>query len=219
MTIAIKKTVKIRINEIFYSIQGETTFSGLPTVFIRLTGCPLRCQYCDTAYAFHKGDYLTITEIMNQVAKYNPHYITVTGGEPLAQKSCYTLLSELCQKYETVSLETSGALCTAKVDPKVIKIIDVKTPGSGESSKNYLENFKHLSTKDQIKFVICSENDFNWSINFIAENKLPIKQIMFSPSINQMPIEKLADLILKCNIPIRLQTQLHKVIWGNTPGK
>ena len=192
---------------------------GLPTVFIRLTGCPLRCQYCDTAYAFSGGNKLSIEEILQQIAAYSPKFITVTGGEPLAQKNCLPLLTELCHRY-TVSLETSGALDICAVDPRVIKIVDVKTPGSLEANKNLYENFQYLSPHDQLKFVICNESDYVWSKQIIDKYQLAAKcHILFSPSYQQIELRNLADWIIRDNLPVRLQVQLHKYIWGDESGR
>lgn len=209
----------LRVTEIFYSIQGESTLVGLPTVFIRLTGCPLRCQYCDTSYAFTGGSKLTIEQILERVAEYSPKFITVTGGEPLAQKNCLSLLTELCNHY-TVSLETSGAIDIGEVDTRVIKIVDIKTPGSLEVNKNRYENFQFLLPHDQIKFVICNEEDYLWSKNIINQYQLDSYcNILFSPSHHEMKLRDLADWIVRDNLPVRLQTQLHKYIWGDEAGR
>lgn len=209
----------LRITEIFYSIQGESTFVGLPTVFIRLTGCPLRCQYCDTSYAFSGGEKLSLEQIMARVDAYAPKFVTVSGGEPLAQKNCLPLLSELCNRY-TVSLETSGAIDIAEVDPRVVKIVDVKTPASLEANKNLYENFQYLLPHDQLKFVICDEADYHWSKQIIEQHQLVEKcEILFSPSYQQLELKHLADWIVKDNLPVRLQMQLHKYIWGNEAGR
>lgn len=209
----------LRISEIFYSIQGESTSVGLPTVFIRLTGCPLRCQYCDTTYAFTGGNKYTLEDILQKTAAYSPKFITVTGGEPLAQPDCLLLLSRLCDEY-TVSLETSGALDISQVDTRVIKIVDVKTPGSLEADKNRYENFEFLSPQDQLKFVICSESDYHWSKKVIEDYQLFDRcHLLFSPSHTELSIRDLAEWILRDNLPVRLQMQLHKYIWGNEPGR
>jgi 7-carboxy-7-deazaguanine synthase len=211
---------KLRLTEIFFSLQGETKTVGLPTVFIRLTGCPLRCQYCDTAYAFHGGQWHELDAILAAVKKYNTRYVTVTGGEPLAQKACLTLLQHLCDAGYEVSLETSGALDVAPVDPRVVKIIDIKTPGSQEVSKNRWENLAHLLAHDQIKFVICDRADYEWSKTILLEHQLPDRcHILFSPSYQQVDPGQLADWILQDQLPVRLQIQLHKLLWGNVPGK
>lgn len=211
---------RLRITEIFYSLQGETKTVGIPTVFIRLTGCPLRCQYCDTTYAFQGGHWQTIVEILEQVANYNATHVTVTGGEPLAQKECLTLLSQLCDANYEVSLETSGALDVSKVDPRVIKVIDIKTPGSGEMQRNLFENIHHLLPHDQIKFVICDKEDYEWSKQIITQYRLINRyQILFSPSYEQLAAAQLADWILADRLKVRFQLQLHKVLWGDVHGK
>jgi len=213
-------TNQLRITEIFYSIQGESQTVGLPTVFIRLTGCPLRCGYCDTAYAFQGGKWMAFPEILEKVGSYNAQYITVTGGEPLAQKPCLALLKELCDTGYNVSLETSGALTLSGVDPRVIKVMDVKTPGSGESKKNMLSNFEHLSKQDQIKFVICDREDYLWSKAVIEKHHLEkCCEILMSPSFGKIELKALAEWILQDHLPVRLQLQLHKIIWGDEPGR
>ncbi len=210
----------LRITEIFYSLQGETRTVGLPTVFVRLTGCPLRCGYCDTAYAFHGGEWRGIADILKEVASYQPRYVTVTGGEPLAQKACLTLLSRLCDAYHEVSLETSGALDISQVDPRVIKVVDLKTPGSGEAGKNLYSNLAHLSSRDQIKFVLCDRADYQWAKDILSEYDLTSRcEVLFSPSHQQLNATALADWILADRLPVRLQIQLHKYLWGETPGK
>ena len=210
----------LKITELFYSLQGETRTAGLPTVFIRLTGCPLRCQYCDTAYAFSGGKNSSIDEILDSVKKYNTKYVTVTGGEPLAQKNCLSLLTQLCDRGYLVSLETSGALSIADVDRRVVKVVDIKTPGSLESSKNNFENIEYLLPHDQIKFVICNREDYDWSKKMMAQFRLTEKcEILFSPSYHQLSYQPLADWILADQLPVRFQTQLHKIIWGDVPGK
>jgi 7-carboxy-7-deazaguanine synthase len=214
------KAGRLRINEIFHSLQGEADAVGYPTVFVRLTGCPLRCQYCDTEYAFHHGDWVEIKAIIEKVQSYGSHHVCVTGGEPLAQPGCITLLDELCDAGFDVSLETSGALDVAAVDPRVSRVIDVKTPGSGEVARNRLENFRLLSPRDQLKFVICSREDYDWSRSFLKEHGLPERcRVLFSPSYNQLPPAQLADWILADRLPVRFQMQLHKVLWGDVPGK
>lgn len=212
-------TDRLKINEIFYSLQGESTLVGLPTIFIRLTGCPLRCHYCDTAYAFHAGNYLTIDQILEQIKDYQTPYVTVTGGEPLAQKSCLNLLSKLCDANYTVSLETSGAIDISDVDQRVIKILDLKTPGSGEEAKNHYPNLTKLTAQDQIKFVICDRDDYLWSKAMINDYQLTSHNILFSPSHQQMQLDQLAQWILDDQLPVRLQCQLHKIIWGDVAGR
>lgn len=210
----------LRLTEIFYSLQGETRTVGLPTVFVRLTGCPLRCQYCDTAYAFHGGTKHELDSILNEVKQYSPKYVTVTGGEPLAQKACLTLLQNLCDEGYEVSLETSGALDVSKVDPRVVKVVDIKTPGSGEVEKNLWENLTHLLPHDQVKFVICNIEDYEWSKQILTQYKLSDKcEILFSPSYGQIEPQILADLILQDKLTVRFQVQLHKVLWGDAKGK
>lgn len=210
----------LRITEIFFSLQGETRTVGLPTVFVRLTGCPLRCQYCDTAYAFHGGKRYEIADILAQVKQYNPRYVTVTGGEPLAQKACLPLLKALCDQGYEVSLETSGALDISSVDTRVIKVVDIKTPGSCEAEKNCWENIEHLQAHDQVKFVICDQVDYEWSKQILVEYRLPhLCEILFSPSYQQIKPGDLADWILRDQLPVRLQIQLHKYLWGDVPGR
>jgi 7-carboxy-7-deazaguanine synthase len=211
---------RLRISEIFFSLQGETRTVGLPTVFVRLTGCPLRCGYCDTAYAFQGGNWLDIDEILAQVASYGAHYVTVTGGEPLAQKSCLVLLKRLCDEGFEVSLETSGALDIAEVDPRVVKVVDVKTPGSLEVNKNRFENIDHLLPHDQVKFVICDREDYEWAKLILDKYKLDhLCEVLFSPSFGQQSPGELADWILHDRLPVRLQIQLHKFLWGDAQGR
>lgn len=210
----------LKITEIFYSLQGETTYSGLPTVFIRLTGCPLRCAYCDTAYAFSGGKNSAIDDILKTISTYKTKYVTVTGGEPLAQKNCLVLLKKLCDLNYCVSLETSGALDVSHVDPRVVKIVDVKTPGSTEASKNLFENFSFVTSRDQIKFVICDRADYDWAKQIIDQYHLTEKcELLFSPSAEQLSKSDLADWILQDQLPVRFQLQLHKQIWGDVRGK
>lgn len=210
----------LRITEIFYSLQGETRTVGLPTVFVRLTGCPLRCQYCDTAYAFSGGTQCSIDDVIAEVSKYKTHYVTVTGGEPLAQKACIPLLTRLCDAGYEVSLETSGALPVADVDPRVVKILDLKTPGSKEVDRNDWQNIAHLLPHDQVKFVICDEADYEWAKEMIQQHELPSRcQVLLSPSHQQLEPGVLADWILRDQLPVRLQIQLHKVLWGDAKGR
>lgn len=210
----------LRISEIFFSLQGETKTVGLPTVFVRLTGCPLRCQYCDTAYAFHGGKNHDIDAILAEVKKYQAHYVTVTGGEPLAQKACITLLTRLCDEGYEVSLETSGALSVAQVDMRVVKVLDIKTPGSGEVEKNRWENIPLLLPHDQVKFVICDQADYAWAKQVIEAHRLTqLCQVLLSPSHEQLPPGDLADWILQDQLPVRLQIQLHKYLWGDVRGR
>ena len=208
------------INEIFYSIQGETSRSGLPTYFIRLTGCPLRCTYCDTGYAFNAGSKMSFEEILSKLNRDTTKYITITGGEPLSQKNVQSLMKELCDLNYSVSLETSNAITIEDVDSRVSIILDIKTPGSQESDKNLISNYSKLKKSDELKFVICNQNDFEWAVDYIKKNNLSsICPIVFSPSYKQMPLSELADLILKNSLNVRLQTQLHKTIWGEVNGK
>jgi 7-carboxy-7-deazaguanine synthase len=214
------KSERLRINEIFHSLQGEADCVGFPTVFVRLTGCPLRCQYCDTEYAFHSGDWLDLDAILLKVREFNAKYVCVTGGEPLAQPNCLKLLERLCDAGYEVSLETSGALDVAAVDARVSRVIDVKTPASNEAARNRIENFGHLSPRDQLKFVICSRADYDWSKEFMRRHGLTERcRILFSPSYTQLSPTVLADWILADRLPVRFQVQLHKVLWGDVPGK
>jgi 7-carboxy-7-deazaguanine synthase len=214
------KSERLRINEIFHSLQGEADCVGFPTVFVRLTGCPLRCQYCDTEYAFHSGDWLDLDAILLKVRELDAKYVCVTGGEPLAQPNCLKLLERLCDAGYEVSLETSGALDVAAVDARVSRVIDVKTPASNEAARNRIENFAHLSPRDQLKFVICSRADYDWSREFIRAHGLTERcRILFSPSYTELSPTLLADWILADRLPVRFQMQLHKVLWGDVPGK
>ncbi|SDU14174.1 7-carboxy-7-deazaguanine synthase [Pseudomonas pohangensis] len=210
----------LRITEIFYSLQGETRTAGLPTVFVRLTGCPLRCQYCDTAYAFSGGELCTLQEILAQVATYQPRYVCVTGGEPLAQPNCIPLLQQLCDAGYQVSLETSGALDIAAVDPRVSRVLDLKTPDSQEVARNRYENIALLTAHDQVKFVICSRKDYDWAVSKLIEYRLEQRagEVLFSPSQHELPARQLADWIIADNLPVRLQLQLHKILWNDVPG-
>ena len=215
-----QKSERLRINEIFHSLQGEADAVGYPTVFVRLTGCPLRCQYCDTEYAFHAGDWLGLDTIIDKVRGYGAQHVCVTGGEPLAQPNCLKLLERLCDAGFQVSLETSGALDIAAVDARVSRVVDVKTPGSNEAARNRIENFPLLTLRDQLKFVICSREDYDWSKAFLQEHGLPGQcRILFSPSYEQVAPAALAEWILADRLPVRFQLQLHKVLWGDTPGK
>lgn len=210
----------LKITEIFYSLQGESSTVGLPTVFVRLTGCPLRCGYCDSEYAFYGGERLSIDDILTQVASYNPRYICVTGGEPLAQRDCLTLLTRLCDQGYQVSLETSGALPVDEVDARVVKVMDLKTPGSGESGRNRWENLPLLTRQDQIKFVICNREDYEWARFKLDEHQLHqrVGEVLLSPSFGQVAPLTLAEWILADNLPVRFQLQLHKLLWNDTPG-
>jgi len=210
----------LRISEIFYSLQGESKSVGMPTVFIRLTGCPLRCQYCDTSYAFSGGEMTSIADIIAQVAQYKTQYITVTGGEPLAQPACLELLKQLADKDYIVSLETSGALDVSQVDPRIVKVMDLKTPASAEESRNLYTNLPYLEAKDQLKFVICNAEDYAWSKDKLDEYQLDKQcEVLFSPSMGEQDPTELAEWILRDQLPVRFQLQLHKILWGNSPGK
>jgi 7-carboxy-7-deazaguanine synthase len=210
----------LRITEIFHSLQGESRSVGWPTVFVRLTGCPLRCHYCDTAYAFQGGEKRTLGQVLNEVARYGCRHVTVTGGEPLAQPSCLALLSRLCDAGHEVSLETSGALDVAGVDPRVIKVIDLKTPGSGECERNAFQNLDHLTAEDQVKFVICDRADYEWARQKLVEFDLSRRcEALFSPSFGQLPPADLAGWILEDRLAVRFQLQLHKILWGDVPGR
>ena len=210
----------LRITEIFFSLQGEARTSGLPTVFVRLTGCPLRCQYCDTAYAFSGGTMTSMEQVLEQVAGFGARYVTVTGGEPLAQSACLPLLVSLCDAGYQVSLETSGALDIAGVDPRVSIVLDLKTPGSAEVSRNLYANLALLANKDQVKFVICDRQDFSWASFKVREYELldRVGDVLFSPSVGQQDATELAEWILAERLPVRFQMQLHKILWGDKPG-
>jgi 7-carboxy-7-deazaguanine synthase len=210
---------QLRISEIFYSLQGETSRIGLPTVFIRLTGCPLRCVYCDTAYAFTGGNNMSLVDILGQVAKNATRYVTVTGGEPLAQKNCLPLLSALCDEGYQVSLETSGAIDISVVDARVMRVVDIKTPASGEVEKNRWENLPLITQHDEIKFVLGDEADYLWAKQIIQQHQLTDKcTVLFSPVHDGLNATHLAEWILRDNLPVRLQVQLHKILWDNVPG-
>jgi len=212
--------VPLRVNEIFFSLQGETSRIGLPTVFVRLTGCPLRCVYCDTDYAFREGETLSLSEILARVAEYGARYVTVTGGEPLAQKNCPALLHALCDAGYSVSLETGGALDICGVDPRVSRILDIKTPGSGEMEKNRWENLLCLTPLDEIKFVLCDEGDYLWARDVLQERGLGARcQVVFSPVWGRLEPARLAEWILRDRLPVRFQLQLHKLLWGEGRGR
>ncbi len=211
---------RLKITEIFHSLQGEADTVGIPTVFVRLTGCPLRCRYCDTAYAFHGGEWWETETILARVAEFGAHYVCVTGGEPLAQKNCLPLLRDLCDAGYRVSLETSGAMSLEEVDSRVVRVVDVKTPGSGEESRNRYEELARLQPQDLVKFVICGRDDYEWSRAKLRELGLAGRcTVLFSPSHEQLPARELADWILEDRLPVRFQIQLHKYLWGNVPGK
>lgn len=211
---------RLRITEVFLSLQGEARSIGLPTVFVRLTGCPLRCQYCDTAYAFHGGQWREIDAIVEEVAGHGVRHVCVTGGEPLAQKRCIGLLQRLCDAGFEVSLETSGALDIAEVDPRVSRVLDIKTPGSMESHRNLWSNLPLLTAHDQVKFVICSRADYEWAKDLVAEHGLGARcEVLFSPSFSQLQPRELADWIVSDRLPVRFQLQLHKILWDDAPGR
>jgi 7-carboxy-7-deazaguanine synthase len=210
----------LRITEIFYSLQGESSTVGIPTVFVRLTGCPLRCGYCDTAYAFTGGEKKSISDIIAEVESYGTRYVTVTGGEPLAQPSCLKLMTKLLDLGYVVSLETSGALDMSTVDPRTIKVMDLKTPSSGEVNKNLYQNIQYLTKNDQVKFVIGNDEDYDWSKRILAEHKLSEHcEVLFSPVMGQQNPTELANKILQDRLPVRFQIQLHKLLWDDVRGK
>lgn len=210
----------LRITEIFLSLQGESRSVGWPTVFVRLTGCPLRCGYCDTAYAFKGGESMTLEQVLERVAELGVKHVTVTGGEPLAQRECPVLLERLCDLGYQVSLETSGALDIAAVDPRVVKVMDLKTPSSGELSRNRYENIEHLLPHDQVKFVIGDQADYDWSCEQLRQHALAERcEVLFSPVAGQMPAAELADRVVADRLPVRFQIQLHKHLWGDSPGR
>ena len=209
----------LRITEIFHSLQGESRPAGYPTAFVRLTGCPLRCVYCDTSYAFQGGSRRTVPEVLEQISAFRVRHVCVTGGEPLAQPACLELLGALCDAGYAVSLETSGALDIAAVDARVMVVLDIKTPDSGESGRNLWANLARLKREDQIKFVICSRSDYDWSRSVLAERQLEQRcEVLFSPSWGQLPARDLAEWVLADRLPVRFQLQLHKYLWGDAPG-
>ena len=211
--------MKLKIHEIFYLLQGESSWVGLPTVFVRLTGCPMRCVYCDTAYAFNGGSNIEISDILLKVAEYGTQYVTVTGGEPLAQKDCLILLKDLCDAGYSVSLETGGAIDTSKVDSRVSVILDIKTPGSGEMENNKWGNLAHLKKTDEVKFVLCNRADYEWAKELLITHDIANKcPILFSPVYEQVNPTELAEWVLEDKLPVRMQVQLHKILWGEKPG-
>jgi len=211
---------RLKITETFYSLQGEAEASGWPTFFIRLTGCPLRCRYCDTEYAFHGGTWRSVDSLVEEVRASGARRVCVTGGEPLAQKNCLKLLARLCDAGHDVSLETSGAFDVSQVDPRVARVVDLKTPASGECERNRYENLEVLTARDQVKFVICDRADYEWARAQVRERDLSSRcQILFSPSAGQLPPSQLAEWILEDRLQVRFQVQLHKVLWGEVPGR
>ncbi|MGB2832432.1 MAG: 7-carboxy-7-deazaguanine synthase QueE [Methylotenera sp.] len=212
--------MSLKIHEIFYSLQGESSRVGLPTVFVRLTGCPMRCVYCDTAYAFSGGSNMEIADILAKVAAFGTKYVTVTGGEPLAQKNCQVLLKALCDAGYSVSLETGGAIDISPVDQRVSVILDVKTPGSGEMENNLWENLHHLKTTDEVKFVLCNRADYEWAKGILAQKNIADQcPVLFSPVYSQVKPTDLAEWVLADQLPVRMQLQLHKILWGEVAGK
>ena len=210
---------QLKIFEIFYSLQGESSRVGLPTIFIRLSGCPMRCHYCDTAYAFQGGVMMDIDDIMETIKKYNTRYVTVTGGEPLAQKEVLSLLKVLADQNYDVSLETGGGISIKEVDPRIKIILDIKTPESGEEKKNHWENLNLIHAKDEIKFVLCSREDYDWAKKILDQYKLTEKcHVLFSPVYQKINATDLGNWILQDQLPVRLQIQLHKLLWGEKPG-
>jgi 7-carboxy-7-deazaguanine synthase len=213
-------SVRLKLTEIFHSLQGEADTAGWPTTFVRLTGCPLRCQYCDTTYAFHGGDWWELPAILERVDSLGARYVCVTGGEPLAQRACLDLLRALCDAGYRVSLETSGAMSIEAVDPRVVRVVDVKTPGSREAHRNRYDQLALLRVEEQIKFVLCDRADYEWSRERIAALQLTDRcQVLLSASHEQLPAKQLAEWILEDRLPVRFQMQLHKILWGNEPGR
>ncbi len=213
-------TDRLKITEIFLSLQGEAATAGWPTVFVRLTGCPLRCQYCDTAYAFHGGEWWNIEDILAEVARHGVRHVCVTGGEPLSQKRCLLLLRALCDAGYDVSLETSGALDIAEVDGRVSRVLDIKTPASAEVARNRWENLQLLTARDQVKFVLCGRDDYEWARDIVAEHRLDQRcDVLFSPSKSELAPRDLADWIVADRLPVRFQMQLHKLLWNDEPGR
>lgn len=217
---AANAAARLKITEVFCSLQGESSSVGWPTVFVRLTGCPLRCGYCDTAYAFHGGEWRHIPELLETVRAFGVRHVCVTGGEPLAQKNCLPLLTALCDAGHAVSLETSGSIDIAAVDSRVRRIVDIKTPGSGEVAKIRWENLPLLRCTDEVKFVLCSRDDYEWAREVITEHGLTaVCDVLFSPSHHQLKPRELADWLVADRLPVRMQVQLHKLLWGEEPSR
>jgi len=211
---------RLRVTEIFHSLQGEAASVGIPTVFVRLTGCPLRCRYCDTEYAFYGGEWRSIDEVLAEVSRHGARYVCVTGGEPLAQPNCAALLTRLCNEGYRVSLETSGAMDIRGLDPRVVRVMDWKTPGSGEQERNLLENLDALAPHDQVKLVLCDRADYEWARQALSEHALAERcEVLFSPSHGQLDARELAEWILADRLPVRFQIQLHKYLWGDARGR
>lgn len=211
---------RLKLTEIFVSVQGEARQIGWPTVFVRLTGCPLRCGYCDTAYAFYGGEWWEIDAILAEVARQGVRHVCVTGGEPLAQKRCVALLQRLCDAGYEVSLETSGAIDISPVDRRVSRVVDIKTPGSGEAARNLWSNLEQLTPHDQVKFVLCSREDYEWAVQVLRQHALEQRcEVLFSPSFGQLAPRELADWIVADRLPVRFQLQLHKILWNDEPGR
>jgi 7-carboxy-7-deazaguanine synthase len=211
---------RLRVTEIFHSLQGEGVSAGERTVFVRLTGCPLRCSYCDTEYAFTEGEWMSLEDVLERVASFDANYVCVTGGEPLAQRRCEDLLAALCDVGYRVSLETSGALDISVVDPRVVKVMDLKSPDSGELDRNLYSNLDHLTEVDQVKFVICGEEDYRWAVQQVVRQWLDRRcQVLFSPAAGRLAPSDLADWILRDRLPVRLQLQIHKILWGDERGR
>jgi 7-carboxy-7-deazaguanine synthase len=220
MDAAVHNADRLKLTEIFLSVQGEARAIGWPTVFVRLTGCPLRCGYCDTAYAFHGGEWWDIDAIIEEVARHGVRHVCVTGGEPLAQKRCLVLLQRLCDAGYDVSLETSGAIDIAAVDTRVSRVVDIKTPGSGEVARNLWSNLVQLTAHDQVKFVICGRADYEWAVGIVREHAIAERcEVLFSPSFGQVVPRELAEWIVADRLPVRFQLQLHKILWNDEPGR